>query len=168
MNGNGALQRFPISISSSNTLPAGSSPNCITGVMLWMHGTFTLNSNGSITLNPFGDGYQQIQSVCAATSDFVETYNDTELYMSWQIIVDATLGPQLTMYQSNGIPFPPQSLYAQAPLMLPTQPLRNDSSTNSKVSRRAVTNDAPPIPRWDVAIVAAVGGLLGSAVLVLA
>jgi len=63
----------------------GSRPMCITGVVVWVHGTYTLNSNGSITATPFGDGYQQIQDPCAAVSNFIEVYNFTELYESWRI-----------------------------------------------------------------------------------
>ena len=135
--------------------------------MNWAHGTFTYNTNGSLSFYPFGDGFQQIQGACLANSDFIEPYNNTELYQSWQIFVDAIDGPKLHMFQFDGAPVTPMFLYSQTPLMLPTQPLRNTSSS-TKVARRAVTNVAPPIPRWDVASIAAVGGLLGSALLVLA
>jgi Chaperone for protein-folding within the ER, fungal len=136
--------------------------------MNWVHGTFTYNPNGSITMRPFGDGFQQIQGACFANSDFIEPYNDTELYQSWQIFMDATDGPKLHMFQFDGSPVTPMFLYSQTPLMLPTQPLRNNTSPSTKkVSRRAVTNGAPPIHRWAVAGTAAVGALLGSALLAL-
>ncbi|KAI0251094.1 chaperone for protein-folding within the ER [Lactifluus subvellereus] len=143
----------------------GSSPNCITGVMNWAHGTYTHNSNGSMTLHPFGDGFQQIQGACFANSDFIEIYNDTELYQSWQIFMDATDGPKLHMFQFDGSPVTPMFHYSQTPLMLPTQQLRNVSSP-TKVAKRAITNGTPPIRH--VAGIAAVGGLLGSVLLVLA
>ncbi|KAH9068489.1 hypothetical protein EDB83DRAFT_2376830 [Lactarius deliciosus] len=38
----------------------GSSPQCITGVINWVHGTFTYNSDGSMTMYSFGNGFQQI------------------------------------------------------------------------------------------------------------
>lgn len=146
----------------------GSAPQCITGVMNWVHGTFTYNSNGSITMYPFGDGFQQIQAPCSATSNFLENYNDTELYQLWQIFIDPTDGPKLHMYQFDGSPLPPMFQISTTPNMLPTQPLRNvSSSTAASVSKRS-TNDAPPIGRWATASIIAVGGLLGGALLVLA
>lgn len=48
---------------------------------------------------PFGDGYQQIQDACAAVTNFIESYNDTELYSSWRIFMDPTDGPKLHLFQ---------------------------------------------------------------------
>ncbi|KAI9430221.1 chaperone for protein-folding within the ER, fungal-domain-containing protein, partial [Lactarius indigo] len=97
----------------------GSSSQCITGVMSWVHGKFTYNSNGSMTMYPFGNGFQQIQiqAPCSATSDFLENYN--ELYQLWQIFVDSTDGPKLHMYQFAGSPLPPMFLVSTTPNMLP-------------------------------------------------
>ncbi|KAH9048740.1 chaperone for protein-folding within the ER, fungal-domain-containing protein [Lactarius hengduanensis] len=149
----------------------GSSPQCITGVMNWAHGTFKYNDNGSMTMYPFGDGFQQIQAPCSATSNFLENYNDTELFQLWQIFIDPTDGPKLHMYQFDGSPLPPMFLISTTPNMLPTQPLRNvsapSSTSTSNVSKRS-TNDAPPVGRWATASLTAVGGLLVGALLVLA
>jgi len=149
----------------------GSAPQCITGVMNWAHGTYAYNSNGSITMKPFGDGFQQIQSPCSATSNFLENYNDTELYQEWIIYQDPVLGYILQMYQFDGTPLSPMGLVSTTANMLPTQPLRNVSSSSSKVSKRSIkrsTNDSPPIGRWSTATIIAVGGLLGSTLLVFA
>lgn len=145
----------------------GSAPQCITGVMNWCHGTFQYVSNGSIIMTPFGDGFQQIQSPCAATSNFLQNYNDTELYLEWIIYQDPTLGFVLQMYQFDGSPLPLMTQVSKSPNMLPTVPLRNVSSESSNISKRS-TNDAPPIGRWATASIIALGGLLGSALLVLA
>ncbi|KAF9235655.1 chaperone for protein-folding within the ER, fungal-domain-containing protein [Melanogaster broomeanus] len=109
----------------------GPSPNCITGVMNWCHGTYQLVSNGSIIMTPLGDGYQQIQDPCGAVSDFMENYNDTELYVMWNIYQDTVRGYTLQLYQFDGTPLPPQWLVSTSPNMLPTQALRNVSSTVS-------------------------------------
>ncbi|KAH9020710.1 chaperone for protein-folding within the ER, fungal-domain-containing protein [Lactarius pseudohatsudake] len=126
----------------------GSSPQCITGVMNWVHGTFTYNSDGSMTISP-----------CSAASNFLENYNDTELYQQWQIFVDPTNGPKLHMYQFDGSPLLPMFLISTTPNMLPTQPLCNVSSpsstSSSNVSERS-TNDAPPVDRWATASLTAV------------
>jgi Chaperone for protein-folding within the ER, fungal len=153
---------FPL----THTTPTGSSPNCITGVMNWVHGTFTFNTNGSLTLFPFGDGFQQIQGACLANSDFIEGYNDTELYQSWHIYMDPTDGPKLHLFGFDGAPVTPMFLYSQSPSMLPTQSLRNVSAA-TKILRRSVPNGAPPIHRWKVAGIAVGAALLGSALLVL-
>jgi len=107
----------------------GSSPSCITGVMNWCHGTYVLNPNGSITMNSFGDGFQQIQGPCAAVSNFVQVYNQTEYYTSWGISIDSVLGYILQLYQYDGTPLAQQTLYSVTPNMLPTQSLRNTTST---------------------------------------
>ncbi|KAF8838909.1 hypothetical protein BDN67DRAFT_991105 [Paxillus ammoniavirescens] len=103
----------------------GPSPTCITGVMNWCHGTYQLLANGSIVMTPFGDGYQQIQDPCAAISNFMENYNDTELYPIWTIYQDPVKGYTLQLYQWDGTPLPPQWQVSASPNMLPTQLLRN-------------------------------------------
>ncbi|KAH9973928.1 chaperone for protein-folding within the ER, fungal-domain-containing protein, partial [Russula compacta] len=107
----------------------GSYPNCPTIVLNWSHGTFQLASNGSILFTPVGDGYQQIQDPCAARSDFVEDYNDTELYQSWQIFTDPTDGPKLHMFAFDGSPEPPMRLLSAMPNMYPNQRLTNASQS---------------------------------------
>lgn len=100
-------------------------PTCITGVMNWVHGTYELLGNGSIVMTPFGDGYQQIQDPCAAVSDWIEAYNDTELYQSWRIFYDQQDGPKLHLFMFDGSPVAPMFQLSATPNMLPTQPLRN-------------------------------------------
>ncbi|KAG9308512.1 chaperone for protein-folding within the ER, fungal-domain-containing protein [Chiua virens] len=114
----------------------GTLPNCITGVMNWCHGTYDLVSNGSIILTPFGDGYQQIQDPCAPVSNFIESYNDTELYQLWNIYTDVTRGYTLQMYQWDGSPLPPMWQLTASPEMLPTQLLRNVSTASSSSSTK--------------------------------
>lgn len=107
---------------------SGSQPSCITGVLNWVHGTYDLLPNGSIVMTPMGDGFQQIQDPCAATSNFVEDYNDTELYQSWRIFTDPTFGFKLHLFMFDGTPVPPQYLISASPQMLPTTLLRNVST----------------------------------------
>jgi len=145
----------------------GSAPQCITGVMNWAHGTFQYVTNGSLVMTPFGDGFQQIQSPCSATSNFLETYNDTELYLEWIIYQDSVLGFILQLYQFDGSPLPIMTQVSKTPNMLPLRALRNTSSSSSKLSKRS-TNDAPPTGRWATASIIALGGLLGSTLLVFA
>lgn len=99
--------------------------------MNWCHGTYDLVANGSIILTPLGDGYQQIQDPCAPVSNFIENYNDTELYQMWNIYQDAVRGYTLQLYQFDGTPLAPQWLLSTSPNMLPTQQLRNVTSTTT-------------------------------------
>jgi len=105
----------------------GSDPTCITGVIAWVHGTVTLNANGSLWMRPFGDGFQQIQDPCAAVSNFIETYNETEYYKGWRIFEDPTAGPKLHLFQHDGAPVAPMFLSSRTPTMFPTQLLRNNT-----------------------------------------
>ena len=109
--------------------PPGSQPTCITGVVNWVHGTYTLNPNGSITAVPLGDGFQQIQDPCAAVSNFIEPYNDTEYYQQWRIFLDAQTGYKLHLFQFDGAPLAPMFLVSTSPNMLPLELLRKENQT---------------------------------------
>ena len=100
-------------------------PSCITGVLNWAHGTYELLPNGSIWMVPFGDGYQQVQDPCAATSNFFQNFNYTELYLSWRIFTDPVDGYKLHLFEFDGTPVAPQFQVSTTPNMLPTQSLRN-------------------------------------------
>lgn len=119
-----------------------------------------LLSNGSILLTPVGDGYQQIESPCAARSNFIEAYNDTELYMSWQIFVDAVDGYKLHMFEADGTPVVPMRQLSVSPNMLPNQRLH--SVTTTTVLKRSTTNVAPSIRWWNVVASTTIGVMLGS------
>ena len=139
----------------------GSEPTCITGIINWIHGTYTLHNNGSITLQPFNDGYQQIQDPCAAVSNFIEDYNITELYRNWRIFQDPTQGYKLHLFQYDGAPLAPQFQVSTTPIMLPTQQLRNlpKNDTEKQQQRRSLeerSNDAIDNRRWKAASI--VGG----------
>ena len=104
--------------------------------MNWHHGTYELVSNGSIVLHPLSDGFQQIQDPCAAVSNFIEQYNNTELYLEWRIFMDPTDGPKLHLNKFDGSPVAPQFQLSATPNMLPIQLLRNDSSTPSVTAQQ--------------------------------
>ena len=120
-------------------LPPGSQPTCITGVVVWVHGTYVLNSNGSISMTPFGDGFQQVQDPCAAVSNFIQVYNETEYYESWRIFQDPSTGYHLHLFAFNGEPVNPQFLVSVTPNMLPTRLLRN-VTVAAPPSRRSLSS----------------------------
>ncbi|TFK27641.1 ROT1 protein [Coprinopsis marcescibilis] len=102
-------------------------PRCIQGVMVWVHGEYTLNSNGTITMDPFPDGFQQVQDPCAAESNFIETYNFRETFVQWRIFNDRSDGYKLHLFRFDGSPVAPQFLVSETPTMHPTRPLRNET-----------------------------------------
>jgi len=145
----------------------GSEPTCITGVIIWVHGTYALNPNGSISMTPFGDGFQQVQDPCAAVSNFIQLYNDTEYYQSWRIFQDPVQGYKLHMFAFDGSPLAPQFQVSTTPNMLPTRPLRNvpTSSTNSRrsleVEQRSVSGAQDVLgPHWLTGGMVATGALV--------
>lgn len=149
-----------LGLSSTNSQP-GSHPTCITGVVNWVHGKYSLNPNGSITMVPFGDGFQQIQDPCAAISNFIETYNDTELYQSWRIFLDPTTGYHLHLFQFDGAPLAPQFLVSTSPNMLPPQILRNlTEPVSTQVDSQQSSAEPLWRPQWILGVMTAVAAVL--------
>ncbi|KAF8158452.1 chaperone for protein-folding within the ER, fungal-domain-containing protein [Crassisporium funariophilum] len=134
----------------------GAEPTCITGVIGWVHGTFSLNSNGSITMVPMGDGYQQIQDPCAPISNFIEVYNFTEYYKGWRIFTDPTAGFKLHLFQFDGSPVAPMFQISTTPEMLPTRLLRNVTGAPT-VARRSLSGAEALGPHWAKGLWAAAG-----------
>jgi hypothetical protein len=108
----------------------GTNPTCITGILIWTHGTYAMQPNGSIVLTPFGDGYQQVQDPCVAVTNFVQEYNQTELISSWRIFQDPQDGYKLHLFSFDGSPMAPMFQVNVSPNMLPTQKLRNSTAQN--------------------------------------
>ncbi|KAI0369426.1 hypothetical protein BV20DRAFT_1078744 [Pilatotrama ljubarskyi] len=146
----------------------GSLPQCITGVLNWHHGKFQALDNGSLVLTPFGDGYQQIQDPCAAETNFIENYNETELYNSWQLFHDVNDGPKLHIFNFDGSPVAPLFQVYSTPNMLPTEPLRNVTPSIDAVNLLA-TNGAAARSWTPAGVVSVVSGVfaLGLSSLVL-
>jgi hypothetical protein len=169
------VRGMPFYLSLPHVRPyPGSDPTCITGVIGWSHGKYQLNPNGSMTLFPFPDGFQQIQDPCAAVSNFIEDYRITEeLYVMWQIFMDQTAGLKLHLFQYDGAPLSPMFQISTQPNMLPTQQLRNISDPNgnsntdpnaSNVQRRGLpTSGAHSSRRTDNAIMTGISALIVAA-----
>jgi len=142
----------------------GTQPNCITGTIIWSHGKYDLLQNGSIVLNSFGDGYQQIQDTCAAVSNFITDFNQTEIMQHWQIFIDSIDGPKLHLYQFDGAPLAPQFLVSATPNMLPTRSLRNNTAPPAGASGVSPQNAIAMNPnagarRWEAV---SAGGVLAT------
>jgi hypothetical protein len=113
-----------------------SDPSCITGYMLWMHGTFTEETNGSLVLTPNGDGYQQVQDACAAVSNFIENTNVTIYIPWWTIGTDTDKGFTLKLQKYDLTYYAPFYQISTTPEMFPTQKLRNVTTVEDLTSSR--------------------------------
>ena len=122
-----------------------------------------------------GDGFQQIQDACAAQSNFVKFYNDTELYLTWNVVRDPTGGPKLYLFQFDGTQLAPMGQVSATPNMLPTQLLRNVTtnqftSQNGFVSTgnsKKASSQVLSVSKAErvVSLSTAVAGVLGAAAL---
>jgi hypothetical protein len=117
-------------------------------------------------MTPFGDGFQQVQDPCAAVSNFIQPYNDTELYQSWRIFTDPVAGYKLHLFQFDGSPLAPQFQVSVSPNMLPTQLLRNTSLGTLTAQTHLVVNAAERV--WSARVlVAGLTVVLGALSLIL-
>lgn len=105
-------------------------PNCVSAQLIWQHGTYTLNSNNTLTLTPFkGDGRQQVSDRCAERSNYVQSYDQREYMTGFEIHLDThynTPAYKLLMYTFDGSPKPLLWQVYDPPQMLPTQPLHEE------------------------------------------
>jgi len=54
--------------------------------MQWQHGTYTVNANGSLSLQPFAvDGRQLLSTPCNYDNAIYTRYNQSELYQVRQV-----------------------------------------------------------------------------------
>ncbi|KAL7412927.1 chaperone for protein-folding within the ER, fungal-domain-containing protein [Mrakia frigida] len=117
-------------------------PNCIQAVVYWQHGTYTLESNGSIVLTPFSaDGRIQVQDPCAAVTNIITLYDQTVLYAGWGIQVDNVLALNaLQLTRFDGAAMPPLYLRKKPGDMLPTVQLTGYGSgaNDSDLARRSI------------------------------
>lgn len=129
--------------------------------MQWQHGTYTLNSNGSITLNPFApDGRQQVQDMCAAKSNLIQQFNQTTLFSNWNIYQDTTKGYKLQIYAFDGAPMSPMYQVSTTPNMLPTELLTNTTTGEIAASGAVSRRDSSLWSMLGVAGTAAVVGVV--------
>ncbi|SCU91792.1 LAFA_0F05842g1_1 [Lachancea sp. 'fantastica'] len=121
-------------------------PGCPLAVMIYQHGTYDLQDNGTLTLNPIAvDGRQLLSEPCQDNGTSVYSrYNQTEVYKWFQVQVNDYHGVyELQLYQSDGTPMQPMYLAYRPPMMLPTETLNptntaDGSTTKQKRSLRSL------------------------------
>ena len=97
-------------IRADSMLQTATKPQCSTAVAIWQHGTYTIHTNGSLTLDPQpfnADGRIQIQDPCAAQTEILTYYSQFELYNSFEITIDIHHAAyMLQLYRFDGSLFP--------------------------------------------------------------
>ncbi|KAF4556411.1 ROT1-like protein [Elsinoe fawcettii] len=112
-------------------------PQCPSGIMQWQHGTWTQNSNGSLTLTPIAvDGRQLMSTPCNYDNGIYTRYNQTELFKTYQVYTDPySKQPRLDLFQFDGAPLNPMYLVFSPPKMLPTSTLNPTNTATSAGSK---------------------------------
>lgn len=155
-----------------NSNPAD--PRCITAFILWQHGRYQLNNNGSLTLYPFSaDGRIQVQDPCAAVTNLITYYDQTTFFSDWGIQVDS-IKQQYALQLSafDGKLLAPLYQVANPPNMLPTVILTGVNATG-QASKRSLDEGTELIQKRSGATSdkssgrAVVYGLFGAGALVL-
>ncbi|GAC94599.1 hypothetical protein PHSY_002172 [Pseudozyma hubeiensis SY62] len=111
-------------------------PQCVTALLLWQHGNFSINPiNGTLRMDPFwGDGFQSQWTGCDTTSSAnsnntlapVASYNQVYLYDTPAVSIDMHFGVsswKLEMAQITGELLNPMWKFLNPPSMLPTDVL---------------------------------------------
>jgi hypothetical protein len=110
------------------TLYTAATPNCAQAQLIWQHGNYSMNANGSLTLTPFvGDGRQMVQNGCTQVSSAVSYYGQDEYFTGFYIRQEWHFGAggyYLQMYGFDGTPKPWMWQTYNPPQMLPTRPLK--------------------------------------------
>lgn len=105
--------------------PNPSKPSCVSASLFWQHGTWTLNSNNSLTLTPFnGDGRQLTEDRCSSTSTTSSYYYQSEYMLGFDITLDLHFGRpeyRLQLYAFDGALKPVMWQTYNPPQMLPNE-----------------------------------------------
>jgi len=133
-------------------------PSCPNATLLFQHGQYTLNSNGSITLTPFSsDGLVQTQSPCLMKSSTIQQFSATILLASWRIFLDVpTNAAHLHLFRFDGAPLNKMILRDTDPTKY-MQPTSVIIQTTPVPPQRFVRRNAAPSDRAP-----AIGALLGA------
>ncbi|KIY68956.1 hypothetical protein CYLTODRAFT_315949, partial [Cylindrobasidium torrendii FP15055 ss-10] len=105
--------------------PNATDPTCIIGYVMWQHGTYTEEVNGTLSMKSFDDGYQQVQNACGAETNIVEPANDKLTFPWWTIqFDDESSGYMLKLQKYDLTWYPPFKQVSATPNMLPARKLR--------------------------------------------
>lgn len=94
-------------------------------MLLWQHGSYTLNTNGSLSLQPIRvDGRQLLSDPCEADESTYMRWSQAELYKGYEVLVDTYKNVRrLNLYKFDGSPVNPMYIAYEPLQMLPTATL---------------------------------------------
>jgi len=129
----GYFEQAEFRFGSNATMPA-----CVSATMIYQHGNYSLNPNGTITLFPIeSDGLVQTQNACAAVSSVVTQFSAQFLFSYWRIYQDPTTQDyHLHLFEFDGTPKAPMTRRSTKPIMLPSTTLVGNPATQTANSRR--------------------------------
>jgi len=104
-----------------------SKPACPTAMLYWQHGTYTVNSNGSLSMNPAPfreDGRIQTENPCTPQTAVLAEYAEFEMWDRWEIKIDSHHEAySLQAVRADLGKLPRLFLTVRPPTMLPTTSL---------------------------------------------
>ncbi|KIN08223.1 hypothetical protein OIDMADRAFT_175080 [Oidiodendron maius Zn] len=127
-------------------------PNCPRAILQFQHGTFISNSDGSLTLTPFGvDGRQLLSDPCGGSGSkgvaSYTRYNQSESMQKWQVYSDPyTKLTRLDLYKFDGSPVNPMFLAYSPPQMLPTITMNPTSAPSVTGNTKRGSSDEMDLP----------------------
>ncbi|PWZ01716.1 hypothetical protein BCV70DRAFT_79061 [Testicularia cyperi] len=102
-------------------------PECVQSQLIWQHGNYQLNSNGTLQLYPIArEGAQLLTSSCSGGSPPEEMYDVSEEYTmvdTWTDMHNGVVGAALRLTDAWGNRSPPMWKIYDPPMMLPTTQL---------------------------------------------
>ncbi|ODQ51564.1 protein rot1 precursor [Saitoella complicata NRRL Y-17804] len=119
-------------------------PKCPQAFLQWQHGTYVLQDDGKMILNPIAVDGRQLQSdPCTYSKSLYTRWNETVTMKSWEILIDAMHeNYRLNLYEFDGSPMNPMYLAYRPAMMLPTATLNPTAtataSTASKKRKRSL------------------------------
>ncbi|CAH6722392.1 protein Rot1p [[Candida] jaroonii] len=117
-------------------------PECPTASILWQHGKYTMNKDGSLTLNPYpSDGRKLFSDPCKVDESIYMRCNEIEKITKFVIEWDGYNGKhKLQLFGFDGSKKQPLWLEYYPPVMLPTQVLNptneKEKYSLSKINRK--------------------------------
>lgn len=111
--------------------------------MQWQHGSYVVNADGSIALNPIGvDGRQLMSSPCSYDNAVYTRYDQPETMKSYEVLTDPYHNvPRLNLFKFDGSPIQPLYLMYSPPQMLPTQTLNPTAAAGQPTGKAKVKRD---------------------------
>ncbi|KAG9557936.1 ROT1-like protein, partial [Aureobasidium melanogenum] len=124
-------------------------PSCPGAIMQWQHGSYVINSDGSIDMTPIAvDGRQLLSQPCQNTHAVYTRYNTTEHMKAYRIYTDPYHNiPRLDLTEFDGKIMQPLYLVYSPPQMLPTVTLNPTlgaaTATSTSKAKRDIPREVP-------------------------